>query len=207
MKEHFTQTDTIREALIRGEMEKTVKPALALSSLEGVETLPGPWRTSVERLLEATKRISEAPNLQETAAATADIGRACAACHQEVGRTQERALPAPPPGDDMKSRMARHRWGTERLWEGLYVPSAEAWNEGASLLVDNPMPKDVIAKGGVHALSAAERFGKMMKRAQSATTGEARGVAYAEVLTTCAPCHEAMSSALGHPVGPGAIKP
>jgi hypothetical protein len=192
MRHHFKETVAIRNAVISGEINRASKPAQALAELKGVETLPKLWQDSVRRLSAATKRINESSDLQESAAATADIGRACGACHAVVSGPKAKLGDPPPAGTTMKQRMKRHQWGTERMWEGLYVPSTEAWKAGVDLLTADPFPKQDVGKGGVHAISAASRFNKSMAKAKAAKSGADRAAAYADVLSTCAPCHKAM---------------
>lgn len=192
MKSHFNQTALIREAVISGKIATAVRPADALTTMEGVETLPKQWRASVEQLQVASKRIREGVNIQEVAAATADIGRACAACHAAVSGPKIDVGDPPAGSDKLADRMKRHMWATERLWEGIYGPSDEAWKAGSAALALDPFPKQKIAKGGVHAFSSASRFSSLTKTAANNKTGEQRAKFYSSLLTTCAPCHEAM---------------
>ena len=92
----------------------------------------------------------------------------------------------------MGDRMKRHMWATERLWEGIYGPSDEAWKAGAAALELDPFPKKELSKGGVHALSSAARFSKHAKHVGDRKTGEQRAKLYASLLATCSPCHDAM---------------
>jgi len=192
MKVHFNQTAAIRDAVIAGNLHKAVQPAAALAEMEGVETLPKRWQYSVEQLQLASRRIREGSDIQEVAAATADIGRACASCHASV--SGPKIVVGSPPGgaDSMGDRMKRHMWATERLWEGIYGPSDNAWEEGAAALELDPFPKDKLSKGGVHALSSAARFAKFSANAAERKTGEQRAELYASLLATCSPCHAAM---------------
>ena len=192
MKSHFNQTAAIREAVISGKIGKAVRPADALTDMEGVETLPKQWQVSVKQLQGASKRIREGSNIQEVAAATADIGRACATCHAAVSGPKIKVGDPPAQSDKMADRMKRHMWATERLWEGIYGPSDAAWKAGAAALEMDSFPKQTIAKGGVHAHSSAARFSKLSKSAANNKTGEQRAKLYSQLLTTCAPCHEAM---------------
>jgi len=117
MKVHFNQTATIRDAVIAGNIRKAVQPAVALAEMEGVDTLPKRWRFSVEQLQVASRRIREGSDIQEVAAATADIGRACASCHASVSGPKIDVGSPPGGADSMGDRMKRHMWATERLWE------------------------------------------------------------------------------------------
>lgn len=195
MRQHFAQTTQIQDAVIWGEIEKASRPAGSLADLEGVETLPPKWRESVTQLKDSSRRIRESSDMQEVAAATADIGRACGNCHGKAGGPKI-VVNDPPPVDakSVASRMQRHKWATARLWEGLYGPSDAAWKAGASALELDPFPSEVLDKGGVHGRSAASNFRDVAKTLSKAKTSEARGAAYASLLSTCAPCHAAVGA-------------
>ncbi|MCA9619725.1 MAG: hypothetical protein KC731_11950 [Myxococcales bacterium] len=192
MRSHFEETVAIRHAVIAGDIRHAIKPAAALADLKGLETLPKLWQDGVQRLTAASRRISESADLQEVAAATADIARACGACHASVSGPKAKLTDPPPAGTTMKERMARHHWGTQRMWEGLFVPSEEAWKAGVDALGADVFPKNEVSKGGVHAVSAASRFISLVDKAKTAKTSQQRGDVYAQVLSTCAPCHSAM---------------
>jgi cytochrome c556 len=192
MRDHFKGTVDIRNAVISGHITRASKPAQSIAELKGVETLPKLWQDSVRRLSAAAKRLNDSSDLQESAAATADLGRACGACHAAVSGPKVKLGDPPPVGSTMKQRMKRHQLGTERMWEALYVPSSEAWKAGVDVLVADPFPKQDVGKGGVHAISAANRFNASMEKAKTAKSAADRAAAYADVLSTCAPCHNAM---------------
>lgn len=192
MRDHFKQTISVREAVIWGKPAQAVTPAQGLAGLDGVSSLPKHWQVSVTQLQEAARRIRQSSDLTEVSAATADIGRACGLCHTATKGPHINVEAAPAVEGSVASRMRRHQWATERLWEGLYVPSNAAWTAGAAALDLDPFAGDTLAKGGVHARSAASRFVAQAKALGQAKTNDARGAAYAELLSTCAPCHEAM---------------
>ena len=192
MRDHFKQTVTIRESLIWGRLTNAVAPADTLANVEGITSLPKTWQASATLLSDSAKRIREGSDVATVAAATADIGRACGLCHASSHGPSVEAKEPPAVDDSVTSRMRRHKWASERLWEGLYVPSNDAWAAGAKALELDPFSGDVLKKGGVHARGAASRFNAQAKKLGQAKTNEARGAAYAELLSTCSPCHEAM---------------
>lgn len=192
MRDHFKQTVTIRESLIWGRLTNAVGPADTLANVEGITSLPKTWQASATLLSDSAKRISEGSDVATVAAATADIGRACGLCHASSHGPSVEVKEPPAVDESVTSRMRRHKWAGERLWEGLYVPSNEAWMAGAKALELDPFAGDALKKGGVHARGAASRFNTQAKKLGQAKTSEARGAAYAELLSTCSPCHEAM---------------
>lgn len=194
MRSHFKETELIRKAVIEGNLSAAVAPAKALAHVEGLEELGKNWRVAVESLQEASSRIGSSPDMTGAATATADIGRACGVCHR-VGAGPKANVGSPPEaGTTLDSRMKRHVWATERLWEGLYVPSDAAWNAGASALAGDTFPAPILKKGGVHARSAAERFQKTAAKSASLKKAEERAQNYATLLETCSACHQATRS-------------
>ena len=189
MRSHFKETEVIRAAVIRGDLSATIAPAEALAKLEGLGKISDSWRPSIEALKAASTRISNSSDIPRAAAGTADIGRACGACHALVGGPMAKVGTPPDTQGDLKARMKRHVWATERLWEGLYVPSGAAWNAGAAALTREPFPKEVLNKGGVHTRSAGSRFKKLASTAGSKKRPEDRAQLYASLLETCSACH------------------
>jgi cytochrome c553 len=189
MRSHFKQVSSIRAAVIAGKIDDAIEPARVIVEMQGVDTLPKVWRSSVKELQAASARIRQSPDLPEAAAATADIGMTCGGCHVELtGPTVDVAAP-PSASATVAERMRRHLWGTERLWEGLYGPSDDAWAAGAQALASEPFSKDELGAGDVLAKSLAERIVTLGKKATTTKQGEERAKIYAEVLATCAPCH------------------
>jgi hypothetical protein len=193
MREHFSQTVAIRNAVVSGHLERAVNPAAELTQMAGVDGMPKQWKISGDQLRDAANRMREAGNIQDAAAATADIGRACGHCHSTSGRGPKITVSEPPPAETSTlSRMKRHKWGAERLWEGIYGPSEAAWVAGSKALENDPFDAKLLEPGGVHARSAASDFRRFAKELPNAKTNEARGRAFAQLTSTCAPCHEAM---------------
>ncbi len=191
MHEHFVEADQIRRAVIAGRQEEYVKPAHQLTYGIRAEELPATWREPVERMQDAADRLKGSHDLWLAAAATADIGVACGDCHRVNGGPRTH-LEAEPAAGDLTARMKRHGWATERLWEGLFVPSDEAWQAGAAILSQEPFPGELLQRGGVYARSAAEDFAKAVQRAPGQGAATDRAQLYARLLSTCATCHVAL---------------
>lgn len=195
MQAHFTDALLIRQAVIAGTPENAVAPAYALTRAQDLDHLPEAWRGFVERMQEVAGRIKDSTLVSRAAAATADLGVSCGLCHQQRGGPQASKEPAPAEGTTVESRMQRHVWATERLWEGLYVPSDDAWNDGARALSAAPFPSEVLKDGGVYARSAAGEFAQLVVKASAKRTPLDRAKLYAELLLTCGSCHRATKAA------------
>ena len=153
---------------------------------------PQGWEAFVARMQQTAKRITDSTTAADAAAAVADLGVSCGMCHQQHGGPKASAEPMPASGTTFKERMKYHVWATERLWEGLYIPSADAWNAGAKALSTDPFPKQAVHDAGVDARAAASDFVKLSAKAPTKKTIEERAGLYAEMLVTCGACHHAM---------------
>lgn len=194
MQAHFQDALLIRQAVIAGKLEDTVEPAQALARARDLDHLPEGWRGFVERMQEVAGRIEDSTLGSRAAAATADLGVSCGLCHQQRGGPQASREPAPGAGTSIESRMRRHAWATERLWEGLYVPSDDAWNAGAKALSSEPFPAEISKDGGVSARSAASDFARLVVKAPAQRIPRDRAALYAELLLTCGSCHRALNA-------------
>jgi hypothetical protein len=189
MRSHFKEASLIRTAVIDGKVADAVAPAEALGNNEGLGKMDPSWQSSIDVLEYAAKRIQHSSDVPGVAAAIADIAIACGACHKVAGGPKAK-VDAPPPVDaSLASRMHRHVWAAERLWDGLTVPSDASWNAGAAALAGDPFPKEVLDKGGVHARSAAAKLKTLVASAASKKKPDERGQLYATLLETCAACH------------------
>jgi len=188
MREHFKEAEQIRHAVVSGKPKDAVQPAAALGSVD-IANLPPPWRAAMERMHTAASRVQNSADLSETAAGTADIGVACGSCHESQGGPKVAVGDPPAVGESVVSRMARHAWAMERLWEGLYVPSSAAWKAGAKALQGEPFPPEVLEHGGVYGRTAAKDFKALSSQAPLKETPKDRAALYAGLLGTCATCH------------------
>ncbi|HEX2874331.1 MAG TPA: hypothetical protein VHP33_23915 [Polyangiaceae bacterium] len=194
MHAHFIDALLIRKAVIAGTPERAADPAAALTKTEKLDEVPASWRAAVQRMQEIAGRINNSTSAAQAAGATADLGMACGGCHQTQGGPKASNEPLPDAAG-LTGRMQRHAWATERLWEGLTVPSSEAWSAGASALSASPFPPEILKQGGVHGRSAANDFAKLVAKAPTRKTAEERASLYAELLVTCGGCHRAINEA------------
>lgn len=195
MRAHFADALLIRKAVIAGTPERAAEPAELLAKAQKLEDVPASWRPSVERMQQVAARINNSTSAAQAAGATADLGVACGECHQRLGGPTASGEAPPPEGTALVERMQRHAWATERLWEGLTVPSGDAWNAGAKALSASPFPAEILKQGGVHGRSAAGDFSKLVVKAPSKKTVAERAALYAELLVTCGGCHRAINDA------------
>lgn len=191
MQAHFTDALLIRKAVIDGRPEQASNPATVIANTQDLDALPPGWRPFVQDMRQSAQRIINGTTVATVSAATADLGVACGACHLEHGGPPASLDPAPDAGTSVASRMKRHGWATERLWEGLAVPSSEAWQLGTETLSADPFPKEVLDQGGIDAKTAAADFTRLVAKAPAQKTVHEQAAIYAELLLTCGACHRA----------------
>lgn len=189
MRAHFYEAALIRRAVIDGRLADTIAPADALAKTEGLGKIEPGWQSSIDVLQYAARRLQHGSDVPAAAAAIADIGIACGACHASAGGPHPKPSTPPPMDGSLATRMSRHTWATERLWEGIYAPSNASWKAGVDALSSDPFPKEILDRGDVHARSDAARFKSLVATAASKRTPQERGQLYASLLETCAACH------------------
>lgn len=191
MHEHWGLAGWLRRAVIAGRLDEVPRAAGLLAAHEPADGVPT-WTPHVERLRAQAQAAAAASSLPEVAAATAELGATCGACHGEVGAVVRRTLPEPPAGEQTVGvHMQRHAWAAEAMWIGLVTPADDEWLRGAQMLAERPLREDeyfsrwlvtdeLVALGTeVHDLGV---------RAREASPGD-RPALYGEFLATCAECH------------------
>jgi cytochrome c553 len=196
MRRHFEDLRMVEELLIAGKLDE----ATALATLlVGKVADPGlaRWRRHDEEVSAAAQALAQAPSVDEALRRAPRVAAACAGCHAEA-QVMPRVVAAPAvPADDQtpRARMARHAWAVDRLWEGLVMPSDDRWSRGLTVLAQSPPPFTALSD----APQLAGHLQEVARRqlALRATTDlDDRGVAYGELLVTCAACHASLHVAL-----------
>ncbi|CAN5807508.1 hypothetical protein BH11MYX4_BH11MYX4_00980 [soil metagenome] len=196
MAEHFTSSAALRDSLIKGDLGAFRAAAATLSDKELSANVSDTWKPHLEGMRMAAKRARDAKTIDTGAQALADVGRACAGCHEKLGGPKLTVGAPPAPGSGAKPHMARHHWAAARMWEGLMAPSQEAWTKGTEVFTDAPLQEEAIAG----AKSVPPEVGELAKRAHafgqqahSAKDAPARAKAVADVYGTCVGCHAKLS--------------
>jgi cytochrome c553 len=194
MVEHFARARSLREAVIAGELEDLRAPATWLKGEIDAASFPAPWREHVAQVQAAAGVLVTTESIEAAAAEVAAMAGACGACHASLQAGPRLTIPPLPeavPGTN--AHMIRHQWAAERMWEGLVIPSDEAWMLGAAALAEAPLavehltenvelPEEVLAMGErVHALGATGK---------DARDRAARARIYGEFIAACATCHK-----------------
>lgn len=195
MYRSFDLLRAIERLLVRGNLDDA--QALATSIAES--PAPGslePWGRQTNEVRLRAGELARAPGIDEACRRAARLAAACASCHLDTGAAPLFSTPpaAPPDRNDVASRMARHRWAADRLWEGMLGDADVPWRDGIAVLADTPLPFAALDadRGGL-----AKRLQLLADRAkerQSIDTVEERAQVYGELLVTCAACHSGAST-------------
>jgi cytochrome c553 len=191
MRDHFDDLRTIERMLIAGKLEDAKARAFLLTpaSDRGLAR----WEVQRRRMTEAAKALRTAPSIDTAIEREARVAAACAGCH--LAAQELPALPAAPalPPDDgtRQTRMARHQWAVDRLWEGMIVPADKPWRDGLAVLADTPLPAD----GSRTAAVQLQRRARAELDAPVAI--DKRAAVYHRLLVTCTDCHATQHVVVG----------
>ncbi|HKU39243.1 MAG TPA: hypothetical protein VJR89_13875, partial [Polyangiales bacterium] len=195
MQASFWMAVRARDALIAGDLAAAQRAGDALAAQDYMHLVPADWKHWVVSMQHYARELSMAPN---PAAAGQELGRlalVCGDCHDLHQRGPERVRPEPEPWRDppeeLEARMLRHQIGAEQLWEGLVLPSETSFRSGITTLTRAPLRAPERRGEPIdEAMNARiEKVRALAKAARAATTYEARGQVYGELIATCADCH------------------
>lgn len=194
MPEHFAIITWARDMVINGELERTRVPLRALAEHTYKDVAPGPWMTGIARVQTLARATAEASGLPVAAAGVASMARQCGACHREVIEAPLIDELAPyvdaSRHESLADRMQRHAWALDRMWEGLVLPSKNAWTRGATALAQAPYE----APRSDQSLSPEAEASLVAMRELGAEALEvedwgARADVYGRLIVGCASCH------------------
>lgn len=194
MPQHFLIVGWARDAVVDGDLEDLREPLQALADYNYASVVPGGWMRGVAQLQAAARVTAKAENLTVAASGVAAMTRVCGECHEQQGHRlalfPEEVTTKTPKTDDFSTRMHRHAWGSERLWEGLMAPSDQAWQAGAAALAHAPIKTPKLPAGAPKDFATSlAKLRDLGLRASQATSAQERSNLYALTLAMCADCH------------------
>jgi cytochrome c553 len=193
MQGHVDAVREIHNGVVRGRLDVVRKNAKWIADREPHPDLAS-WKLHSDAVRASARALADTTDLALAAKGAASLAHNCAACHEARAAVVTFAWEAEPTGQDaVAGAMARHRWATARLWEGLVGPSDELWLQGARGLASSELDVSAIAARGdrVGAATAAARLRELAGNAQRSKGSTARAALYGELLSTCAGCHSA----------------
>lgn len=195
MQRSFWTALHARDALIDGDLDQARRSAKVLAKEDFGKAFPASWNHWVAQMQQAADDLALAGTLDEASASLGAIGVACGNCHWAhragPGDARETPIPWDDPPDGVVERMQRHQSGAEQMWAGLIVPSEDDWRTGTRTLTRAPLeaPERDGRPIGSEAHAQIGRIRDIATRARTASTYEARGEIYGELISTCAHCH------------------
>jgi cytochrome c553 len=191
MEGHYAQVGTVKDAVVRGDLEAAREPARWLAEHPQHPDLPQGVNSPMEDMRVQARSVVRAVDVADAARATAEMAAACGRCHRAAGAGPDPVLwTMAPTGQTPPRQMERHLWAVDRMWEGLVAPSDRQWQQGATALVDDPLFQEAAAGGPEVARLAREVHDLGVTALQRPQDGRA-GV-YGRLLSTCVTCHRQM---------------
>lgn len=196
MRLHFDDLRTIQHHLVDGRLKEAKALAFLIANPEKDRGLL-PWADESRELVAAATALANASSVDEALRQEVKIAIACANCHDDAAPKFLFPMPGRPPLADHTSstvRMTRHRWATDRLWEGLVASSEDHWRAGLAVISETPLPYSRAREAPAFASALQKRANQALREAPSDTIEE-RGAVYGQLLVTCAGCHAAVKRA------------
>jgi mono/diheme cytochrome c family protein len=189
---HFEDLKTIERLLVAGKLDEA--RSLAYELTKPVKD-PGlaPYAEEAASLTAAATGLAEAPDVDTALRREALVATACAGCH--VRAVQGPLFPPPLTTENVEastaSTAARHRWSADRLWEGIVSGEDPPWRSGLYVIAGTPMP-GAGPYGAPEIAAQLEELARTQLLLLKCENLFERGLAYGEMLTTCAACHRAL---------------
>jgi cytochrome c553 len=189
MHENFGLLRAIELLLVRGKLDDARPMARAIAEAPDEPGLE-PFAARIADVRAQAAALAQASTTADALRVEARLAQRCAACHADASALPEFAEPprTPPDTGSVAARMARHRWATDRLWEGVVGDSAESWRAGLEVLSAAPLPA---AELGGERAAVAQRLRELADRSRQSDN---RARDYGEILTMCAACHASAPS-------------
>lgn len=193
MQGHEKLAEAMRDAVARGDLDEGKGDAKLLAALR----MRGPrgelWREKADAMKAAAARIASATDLRDASMGVAALAGKCGGCHTMFGRAAIIVGQAGARATAGRAYMERHQWASERLWDGLAVPSDEAWRAGALVLSEARL-----APGGLAPVESqvarvcelAQTVHDLGRKAVTVQPVDARADLYGQVLASCDECHQ-----------------
>lgn len=193
MHAHFSSLREAHRALLFGDLRRARRAARDLSEMAAPGGLPG-WESSVARIRETAGRLARARSATRARRLVADLAVQCGDCHEDSA-DMSRFVGEPEPFDDGSAagRMARHEWAAGAVWFGLVGPSPDLWRDGLTALAAPPLLPEAFSDDReryqkIDALG--RRMAALAARARLLDDEDAQAAAFADLLGTCAGCHQ-----------------
>ena len=192
MKDHDKRGEALRDDAARGDLGAVKRDASALARLRFDGALDAAWNEKIDAMNAVAASVADSPDLATAVQGIATLAKACGDCHSTRGGPSPMTREPGVAGSGARPTMVRHAWAATELWDGLVVPSNEAWTRGARELSEPSLAPELLTPGKspvprVEELIEAVRA--LARQAEKVREVDERATVYGEVLGTCAECH------------------
>jgi hypothetical protein len=192
MVDHFGTALEARDLLIFGRTDEA-REKLSWMATHDVNPALDP---AIQMFAYGMKRdagqVRNAHNAGQVGEALGQTLRWCGDCHVATD-TQFDVRPEPVPGGDrVLQHMARHLWVANRLWDGLTIPSDEAWDQATAVLAEDAVHLEEVPHAGdrdAAVVAMAKLVHDLGLTAQEADAPIDKAEILGELYGTCADCH------------------
>lgn len=195
MHENFDLLRAIEKLLVRGQLDEVRTFARGIANAPDEPGL-GAWSRHATLVRDRAATLAIAHGVDEACHRAAQLADACAGCHVASGASPEFRPPGriPPDLPTIDARMARHRWATDRLWEGIVGGADDAWRAGLDVLSTTPLRASELSREQSAFGRKLQRLAEQARLRQRTETAQDRARSYGEILVTCTGCHTAASA-------------
>lgn len=207
MRGHYGRARSAHDALIRADMDQARADMEWLATHEEGDALPENLQPLLAAMQAEAARFAAATTLTEAGTTFARVLTRCGTCHVESHGGPAIAEVAIPEGETPAARMLRHRWASDRMFDGLITANAEMFRSGnealtSAALTSAELPTTELPPDQVVALT--EHVRTLGAEAATAADDEARAGIYGRYLATCGSCHRLVEGGLPEGLRPAA---
>ena len=196
MHERFLAVNSIRDAVIEGDLALVKQRAEALANNEELLSVFADWGAGTKKMKIEIEKVAASSDLPSASVHIAATARACGRCHESLGvaTLDDQSGQPPKESDDIGGVMRQHHWAIGRMWDGLVAPSDISWMQGAKSLAEiasqaQQLPK---AKSNDKLPPLLLEVEKLAVEAAKSVTNPEKTQVFGQLLTTCSGCHDMM---------------
>ena len=187
MNDHFLDALELQLAVMGGDLAAAKAAGQKLSAATDPPP-PGVAAAYLGEVRNAASRVTAATSVLEAAKAAADLQLACSKCHVASGGGPTEVVPEPP----KEPHLAVHLYGAFWMGYGLLAPDERAWMAASAALGSAALtPEGWKPEPGTEPLDAP--IHTLAQRAALTTEPADRAAIYAELMASCAPCHQQLA--------------
>lgn len=180
----------VERLIVRGKLAEA--RALAETMAEAPDPADiAPWAAEAAEVRDRARAIASARTLEEASRRSAELGAACASCHEKAGAlvALETTPPLPLADTTVADRMARHLWAADRLWEGMIAYADVPWRAGLDVLAESDLPFSAFEGARQKHARQLRLLADRGRQRMTTDTLVERAQLYGEILATCVGCH------------------